>query len=156
MPLVYASTVTSRCRLQDSRPGWIRYFLSCRALASPTTCRFIPALSGLPVIRSSGFDGIRKHQPTSQYQCTDQPGPIPLGHISLADISSHDLLSWPCRTRWTSTQSTCRFPPQLFSFFSLWPKAKSTVIGSCKTSEHSLRDPSRLDLQLSTLRSSAW
>src|SRR5207253_7861711 len=49
MPLVYASTDTSRCRLQDSRPGWIRYFLSCRALASPTTCRFIPALSGLPV-----------------------------------------------------------------------------------------------------------
>src|SRR2546430_2641199 len=44
MPLVYASTDTSRCRLQDSRPGWIRYFLSCRALASPTTCRFIPAL----------------------------------------------------------------------------------------------------------------
>src|SRR5438477_2228700 len=25
--------------------------LSCRALSSPTTCRFIPALSGLPVIR---------------------------------------------------------------------------------------------------------
>src|SRR5438128_2545910 len=47
MPLVYASTDTSRCRLQDSRPGWIRYFLSCRALASPTTCRFIPALSDL-------------------------------------------------------------------------------------------------------------
>jgi hypothetical protein len=35
---------------QDSRSGWIRYFLSCRALASPTTCRFIPAHSGLPVI----------------------------------------------------------------------------------------------------------
>src|SRR5207244_2390945 len=50
MPLVYASTDTSRCRLQDSRPGWIRYFLSCRALSSPTTCRFIPALSGLPTI----------------------------------------------------------------------------------------------------------
>jgi hypothetical protein len=30
---------------------WIRYFLSCRALASPTTCRFIPAHSALPVIR---------------------------------------------------------------------------------------------------------
>src|ERR1700730_7959585 len=51
MPLVYASRNTSRCPLQDSRSGWIRYFLSCRALASPTTCRFIPALSGLPVIR---------------------------------------------------------------------------------------------------------
>src|SRR6516164_3890028 len=25
--------------------------LSCRALSSPTTCRFIPALSGLPTIR---------------------------------------------------------------------------------------------------------
>src|SRR5712692_7027567 len=43
MPLVYASRNTSRCPLQDSRSGWIRYFLSCRALASPTTCRFIPA-----------------------------------------------------------------------------------------------------------------
>src|SRR5580658_8624757 len=51
MPLVYASSDTSRCPLQDSRSGWIRYFLSCRALASPTTCRFIPALSGQPVIR---------------------------------------------------------------------------------------------------------
>src|SRR5438132_6872748 len=48
---VYASRNTSRCLLQDSRSGWIRYFLSCRALASPTTCRFSPALSGLPVIR---------------------------------------------------------------------------------------------------------
>src|SRR5215831_158499 len=51
MPLVYASRNTSRCLLQDSRSGWIRYFLSCRALASPTTCRFIPALSELPVTR---------------------------------------------------------------------------------------------------------
>src|ERR1700694_4751220 len=51
MPLVYASRNTSRCPLQDSRSGWIRYFLSCRALASPTTCRFIPAHSGFPVIR---------------------------------------------------------------------------------------------------------
>jgi hypothetical protein len=42
---VYASRNTSRCPLQDSRSGWIRYFLSCRALASPTTCRFSPALS---------------------------------------------------------------------------------------------------------------
>src|SRR6267378_2033843 len=46
---VSASRNTSRCPLQDSRPGWIRYFLSCRALASPTTCRFSPAHSGLPV-----------------------------------------------------------------------------------------------------------
>jgi len=51
MPLVYASKDTSRCPLQDSRSGWIRYFLSCRALASPTTCRFIPAHSEFPVIR---------------------------------------------------------------------------------------------------------
>src|SRR6266498_237165 len=51
MPLIYASRNTSRCPLQDSRPGWIRYFLSCRALASPTTCRFNPARSGSPVIR---------------------------------------------------------------------------------------------------------
>jgi hypothetical protein len=39
---VYASSGISRSRLQDSRPGWIRCFLSCRALSSPTTCRFIP------------------------------------------------------------------------------------------------------------------
>jgi hypothetical protein len=29
--------------------GWIRYFLSCRPLSSPTTCRFSPALSELPI-----------------------------------------------------------------------------------------------------------
>ena len=29
---VYASNDTSRCRPQDSRSGWIRYFLSCRDL----------------------------------------------------------------------------------------------------------------------------
>ncbi len=51
LPPVYASSDTSRCLQQDSRSGWIRYFLSCRGLAPPTTCRFIPALSGLPVIR---------------------------------------------------------------------------------------------------------
>ena len=45
MPLSTLRCDTSRCPTQDSRPGWIRYFLSCRALASPTTCRFIPALS---------------------------------------------------------------------------------------------------------------
>src|SRR3989442_5405206 len=56
MPLVYASKDTSRCPLQDSRSGWIRYFLSCRALASPTTCRFIPALSGLPVTQEESSD----------------------------------------------------------------------------------------------------
>src|ERR1700724_2435056 len=55
MPLVYASSDTSRCPLQNSRSGWIRYFLSCRALASPTTCRFSPAHSGLPVEKSATF-----------------------------------------------------------------------------------------------------
>src|SRR6267378_658128 len=48
---VYASSDTSRCPQQDSRSGWIRYFLSCRALASPTTCRFIPALCGVEMWR---------------------------------------------------------------------------------------------------------
>jgi len=48
---IYASRNTSRCPPQDSRSGWIRYFLSRRALASPTTCRFNPAHSELPVIR---------------------------------------------------------------------------------------------------------
>ena len=49
---VYASPDTSRCPAQDSRPGWSRCFPSCRALASPTACGFIPALSVLPVILS--------------------------------------------------------------------------------------------------------
>jgi len=32
-PLSPLQENTSRCPLQDPRPGWIRYFLSCRALA---------------------------------------------------------------------------------------------------------------------------
>ncbi len=40
---VYASPATSQRPAQDSRSGWSRSLLSCRALASPTTCRFIPA-----------------------------------------------------------------------------------------------------------------
>src|SRR5262245_54204463 len=48
---VYASSGTSRCRLQDSRPGWSRCLLSCRALSSPTTCRFTPAHSDIPTYR---------------------------------------------------------------------------------------------------------
>src|ERR1700682_4535888 len=51
---VYASKNTSRCPPQDSRSGWIRYFLSCSALASPTTCRFSPAHSGLPTSMAKG------------------------------------------------------------------------------------------------------
>src|SRR5215471_10653756 len=43
---VYASSDTSRYRLQDSRPDGFAILLSRRALSSPTTCRFIPALSG--------------------------------------------------------------------------------------------------------------
>jgi hypothetical protein len=48
---VYASSATSRCHLQDSRPGWSRCLLSCRALSSPTTCRFTPAHSDIPTYR---------------------------------------------------------------------------------------------------------
>src|SRR5215468_3277574 len=59
---VYASSGSSRRRLQDSRPGWIRCLLSCRALSSPTTCRFIPALSGLPVIQEESQLEIRVSQ----------------------------------------------------------------------------------------------
>src|SRR5207253_504790 len=50
---VYASGNTSRSRLQDLRPGGFAVFLSCRAPSSPTTCLFIPALPGLPVIRNT-------------------------------------------------------------------------------------------------------
>ena len=57
---VYASSDTSRYRLQDSRPGWIRCSLSCRALSSPTTCRFIPALSELPTIHGYSEEPISK------------------------------------------------------------------------------------------------
>src|SRR5664280_284496 len=66
-PPVYASTDTSRCRLQDSRPGWIRYFLSCRGLSPPTTCRFSPAHGGLSATRKqSSLTGCRLlfHNPT--------------------------------------------------------------------------------------------
>jgi hypothetical protein len=49
--LVYASAVTSRCRLQDSGSGWSRSLLSCRALASPATCRFIPNTVHLAIWR---------------------------------------------------------------------------------------------------------
>src|ERR1035437_1854543 len=40
---VYASRSALRRSVQNSRSGWIRFLLSCRALSSPTTCRFIPA-----------------------------------------------------------------------------------------------------------------
>jgi hypothetical protein len=40
---IYASSETSRHRPQDSGPRWSRFILSCRAISSPTTCRFIPA-----------------------------------------------------------------------------------------------------------------
>src|SRR5437667_12304943 len=50
---VDASGNTSRSRLQDLRPGGFAVFLPCRAPSSPTTCLFIPALPGLPVIRNT-------------------------------------------------------------------------------------------------------
>src|SRR5262245_3005121 len=53
---VYASSGTSRCRLQDSRPGWSRCLLSCRALSSPTTCRFTPAHSEIPTYQELGME----------------------------------------------------------------------------------------------------
>ena len=40
---IYASRETSRHSPQDSGPRWSRSLLSCRALSSPPTCRFIPA-----------------------------------------------------------------------------------------------------------------
>src|SRR6516162_6595725 len=52
MPLstLQASPRDDACKTRGQ--DGIRYFLSCRALASPTTCRFIPALSGLPATLS--------------------------------------------------------------------------------------------------------
>jgi hypothetical protein len=69
MPLVYASKDTSPCPLQDSRSGWIRYFLSCRALASPTTCRFNPAHSDLPVTRARCREAASNRVPTRSFLC---------------------------------------------------------------------------------------
>jgi hypothetical protein len=43
-----SSFATIRIRCQDGFAA----FLSCRALSSPTTCRFFPALSELPVTRA--------------------------------------------------------------------------------------------------------
>src|SRR5882672_3692906 len=83
---VYASSDTSRCRLQDSRSGWIRYFLSCRALASPTTCRFIPAHSGLPVTWKIVYDAaqmqgypVSTKLNNSQNQGAESATPVTLG-----------------------------------------------------------------------------
>src|SRR6266849_1936274 len=52
MPLVYASKDTSRCPLQDSRSGWIRYFLSCRGSCIPYNMPVYPG--ALRVARYSG------------------------------------------------------------------------------------------------------
>jgi hypothetical protein len=52
---IYASSETSRHRPQDSGPRWNRFLLSCRALSSPTTCRFIPAHPGLPLFVSRAW-----------------------------------------------------------------------------------------------------
>ena len=42
--VAYASVIILRRYLQDSGSGWSRLLLSCRALSSPATCRFISAL----------------------------------------------------------------------------------------------------------------
>jgi hypothetical protein len=55
---------------QDSRSGWIRHFLSCRVLASPRTCRFIPALSELPAIRAQSQAGKADYIPTGRLHIT--------------------------------------------------------------------------------------
>ncbi len=43
MPLSTLHRTPRDGRVQDSRPRWIRFLLSCRTLSFPTTCRFIPA-----------------------------------------------------------------------------------------------------------------
>src|SRR5438105_15094812 len=53
--------------LPDSRSGWIRYFLSRRALAFPTQGRFIPALSGLLVIQSYWLVSFPRRQYKQQF-----------------------------------------------------------------------------------------
>ncbi|MDT7812067.1 MAG: hypothetical protein QOJ42_1983 [Acidobacteriaceae bacterium] len=45
--------------------------LSCRALASPTTCRFIPALSGLPVNRPQSESLATALFPDSSFRVSD-------------------------------------------------------------------------------------
>ena len=56
-PSVYASTAASRLPPQDSRPGG-SLLLSCKALASSTACRFIPAhfLTPFPPESGKKFD----------------------------------------------------------------------------------------------------
>jgi hypothetical protein len=53
---VYASVHTSRCARKTRGQDGFAFLLSCRALSSPTTCRFIPALSGWPTIHSGCGD----------------------------------------------------------------------------------------------------
>ena len=60
--LVYASSVTSRCRPQDSGSGWSRWLFSCRALASPATCRCIPATPRFYLLSKYGIPGISMHR----------------------------------------------------------------------------------------------
>jgi len=58
---IYFPVRCSRCRTAPHDPArksrgqdGLAVLLSCRALSSPTTCRFIPAHSGLPTHRSEG------------------------------------------------------------------------------------------------------
>src|SRR6266852_2847755 len=48
--------------------------LSCRALSSPTTCRFIPALSGLPTMRELSCRGSNRNVENGHFECAAGPG----------------------------------------------------------------------------------
>src|SRR5882757_9896668 len=89
---VYASRDTSRCPQQDSRSGWIRYFLSCRALASPTTCRFSPAHSGLPVTRAGWWCALSRLVllGVSDVVVLAQPGHARYPHREVASSMNRD------------------------------------------------------------------
>jgi len=52
---VYASSDTSRCPLQDSRSGWIRYFLSCRLLHPLQHAGLAPRSPSGPSLAPYGF-----------------------------------------------------------------------------------------------------
>ena len=65
---VYASSDTSRCHPQDSRSGWIRYFLSCRGLALPYNMPVYPG-----ALREAGV-------PEQREACDNNSVPRPLGH----------------------------------------------------------------------------
>jgi hypothetical protein len=62
LPWMAGGEACIRVRVQSAGLGNPPVLLSCRALSSPTTCRFIPALSGLPDVKRLVASIKRRHK----------------------------------------------------------------------------------------------